>query len=57
VIIVTTADRIDPIYRGWAPTVVVADPQKYAGKHRRPGGKSFSFHRMFYTACHVRRAR
>ncbi len=53
----TTADRIDPIYRTWAPTVVVPDADSYVGKHRRLGRKSFSLHRMFYTARHVGRGR
>jgi len=57
VITVTTADRIDPIYRTRASTVVAADPQKYAGRHRQPGVKSFSLHRMFYTARHLNRRR
>jgi len=57
VITVTTADRIDPIYRTWAPTVVVPDADSYVGKHRRLGRKSFSLHRMFYTARHVGRGR
>jgi hypothetical protein len=56
VIIVTTADRVDPVsYRSWAPTVV-AD-EVYVGKHRRPGSKTFSLHRMFYTARHLIRGR
>jgi len=55
VIIMTTADRID--YRGWAPPVVAADEETYVGKHRRPGSKSFSLHRIFYTARHLARGR
>jgi hypothetical protein len=54
---VTTADRVDPVgYRAWAPPMAVADSD-YAGKHRRPGGKTFSLHRMFYTARHLARGR
>ncbi|MFN2517639.1 MAG: hypothetical protein ABR604_01155 [Jatrophihabitantaceae bacterium] len=54
----TTADRIDPIgYRAWAPTIAVAGPETYVGKHRRPGGKSFSLHRMLYAARHATRRR
>jgi hypothetical protein len=57
VITVTTADRIDPVYRAWAPTVVVADPGEYLGKHRRPGARTFSLHRMLYSARHLLRRR
>jgi len=62
VIIMTTADRIDPVsYRVWmpssAPPVVAADEETYVGKHRRPGSKSFSLHRMFHTARHLARGR
>jgi hypothetical protein len=62
VIIMTTADRIDSVgYRAWtpssAPPVVAADEETYVGKHRRPGSKSFSLHRMFYTARHLARGR
>jgi hypothetical protein len=56
VITVTTADRIDPIYRAWAPTVV-ADEDKYLGKHRRPGARRLSLHGMFYIARHLKRGR
>jgi hypothetical protein len=57
VISVTTADRIDPVYRTWVPTVVVADEGKYLGKHRRPAARMFSLHRMFYAARHLSRGR
>lgn len=57
VIAVTTADRIDPVYRAWAPSVVVPAARKHVGTHRRPGGRSLSWHRMFYTARHVARGR
>jgi hypothetical protein len=57
VITVTTADRIDPVYRAWAPTAVVADEDKYLGKHRRGGARRLSLHRMFYTARHLNRGR
>ena len=53
----TTADRIDPVYRAWAPTVVVADEEKYLGKHRRPAARRLSLHGMFYTARHLKRGR
>ncbi|MDQ2748121.1 MAG: hypothetical protein M3Y44_01080 [Actinomycetota bacterium] len=53
----TTADRIDPIYRAWAPTVVVAGEGTYLGKHRRPGARTFSLRRMFYIARHLNRGR
>jgi hypothetical protein len=50
---VTTADRIDPVgYRAWAAPVVLADDEHYVGKHRQLGRKSFSLHRMIYTARH-----
>jgi hypothetical protein len=56
VIVVTTADRVDPVgYRTWTPTVVADDD--YVGRHRRPGGKSFSLHRLFYSARHLDRRR
>jgi hypothetical protein len=62
VINVTTADRIDPVgYRAWAPPAGATDgatdgvDSDYIGKHRRPGGRSLSLHRMFYTARHLRR--
>ena len=53
----TTADRIDPLgYRSWAPSqsAVLDDSadSAYAGKHRRPGMRSFSLLRMFYTPRH-----
>jgi hypothetical protein len=58
VITVTTADRIDQIgYRSWTPSVVMADEDNYAGKHRRPGRRSLALHRMFYTARHLVRGR
>jgi hypothetical protein len=56
VVHVTTADRIDPVHRAWAPTVVVADEEQYLGKHRRPGARRFSLRRMFYAARHLNRA-
>jgi hypothetical protein len=57
VFIVTTADRVDPVgYRAWAPPMAIAEGE-YAGKHRRSGGKTFSLHRMFYTARHLARSR
>ena len=51
----TTADRIDPLgYRSWAPSqsAVLDDDAAYAGKHRRPGVRSFSLLRMFYSPRH-----
>jgi hypothetical protein len=57
---VTTADRIDPVgYRSWAaPVVIVDDDAKdYVGQHRQPGRRSFSLHRMFYSAQHRARGR
>jgi hypothetical protein len=56
VIIMTTADRIDPIgYRAWTQPVVVADKEKYVGTHRRPGVRLFSLHALFHIARHARR--
>jgi hypothetical protein len=50
----TTADRVDPIrYRPWAPTSVVVPDDQYVGKHRKPGGRSFSLRRMLYVARHA----
>jgi hypothetical protein len=54
VIIVTTADRINPGYRAWSPSAVVTDDE-YTGKHRRDSGRSLSLHRMFYRARHGQR--
>lgn len=55
----TTADRIDPVgYRAWAPPADAIDSatdEDYVGKHRRPGGRSLSLRRIFYTARHLRR--
>ncbi len=54
----TTADRIDPgAYRAWAPTVVVPHDDTYVGKHRRPGIRTLSLHKMLYTARHLARGR
>jgi hypothetical protein len=54
VIILTTADRIDPVgYHPWTSPVVVAEQKQYVGKHRRPGSKSFSLRRMCYLARHA----
>ena len=51
----TTADRIDQVgYRAWAAPVVIVD-KDYVGQHREPGRRSFSLHRMFYTAQHRER--
>jgi hypothetical protein len=56
VIIVTTADRIDQVgYRAWAVPVVIVDDRDYVGQHRQPGRRSFSLHRMFYSAQHRER--
>jgi hypothetical protein len=55
---VTTADRIDPVgYRAWAAPVVIVDDKQYAGKHRKSSRRSFSLHRMFYSAEHRARGR
>ncbi|MGI8762189.1 MAG: hypothetical protein ACR2LF_13025 [Jatrophihabitantaceae bacterium] len=52
----TTADRIDVL--SWAPPAssgtVAGD---YAGRHRRPETRHFSFRRMFYLARHLARGR
>lgn len=50
----TTADR--PVgYRAWSPTAAVGSDadSDYVGKHRRPGIRTLSLHRMFYTARHL----
>jgi hypothetical protein len=54
---VTTADRIDQVgYRAWAaPVVIIDDDKDYVGQHRQPGRRSFSLHRMFYSAQHRQR--
>lgn len=52
-----TVDRIEPAYRAWSPTasgfaVPHDDAHRYVGRHRRPGSRGFSLHRMLYTARH-----
>jgi hypothetical protein len=51
-----TLDRIEPAYTPWTPSSagIATEEETYTGRHRRPdlGGKTFSLHRMFYTAKH-----
>ena len=51
----TTVDRVKPILqRPWATTSVVVPDDEYVGKHRKPGGRAFSFRRLLYVARHAR---
>ncbi len=50
-----TVDRIEPAYTPWTPSTSglgITDDEIYQGRHRKPGAKSFSWRRMFYTARH-----
>jgi hypothetical protein len=49
-----TLDRIDPAYTPWTPSTsgLITEDEAYVGKHRRPGGRGFSFTRMFYAPKH-----
>lgn len=51
-----TIDRIDTGYTAWTPSNagIVTEDDTYIGRHRRPAtaGRTFSLHRLFYTARH-----
>ncbi len=53
-----TLDRIEPTYTPWTPSTsgfdatTVTEDDEYVGRHRRPGGRGFSFTRMFYAPKH-----
>jgi hypothetical protein len=52
-----TLDRIEPAYKPWTPSTaglgsVVTEDDEYIGRHRRPGGRTLSLLRMFYTGKH-----
>jgi hypothetical protein len=49
-----TLDRIEPAYKPWSPSAagLVTDDEAYVGRHRRPGARSLSLLRMFYTPRH-----
>ena len=51
-----TIDRIDTGYTAWTPASagILTEDETYVGRHRRPSAssKTFSLHRMFYTARH-----
>ncbi|WP_375503333.1 hypothetical protein [uncultured Jatrophihabitans sp.] len=50
-----TIDRIDTGYTAWTPSSagIATEDDTYVGRHRRSdAGKTFSLHRMFYTARH-----
>jgi hypothetical protein len=49
-----TLDRIEPAYKPWSPSAagLVTDDEDYIGRHRRPGGRSMSLLRMFYSPRH-----
>ena len=49
-----TLDRIEPTYTPWTPSTsgLITEDEEYVGKHRKPGGRSFSLSRMFYMPKH-----
>jgi hypothetical protein len=49
-----TLDRIEPAYKPWTPSAagLVTEDEAYVGRHRRPGGKTLSVMRMFYSGKH-----
>jgi hypothetical protein len=49
-----TLDRIEPAYKPWTPSTagLATDDEEYVGRHRKPGGRSFSLMRMFYVPKH-----
>jgi hypothetical protein len=49
-----TLDRIEPAYTPWTPSTagLATEDELYAGRHRKPGGRTFSVLRMFYSARH-----
>jgi hypothetical protein len=49
-----TLDRIEPAYKPWTPSAagIATEDEEYVGKHRKPGGRSLSLLRMFYTGKH-----
>jgi hypothetical protein len=49
-----TLDRIEPAYTPWTPSAagLVTEGERYVGKHRKPGARSLSVLRMFYTGKH-----
>jgi hypothetical protein len=53
-----TLDRIEPAYKPWTPSSagLVTDDEEYTGRHRKPGGRTFSLTRMFYSPRHRRTA-
>jgi hypothetical protein len=51
-----TLERIESVYTPWTPSAagIATEDEEYAGRHRRPGGRRMSLHRIFYTARHRR---
>ncbi|MBN9618333.1 MAG: hypothetical protein J0H43_01135, partial [Actinobacteria bacterium] len=51
---VATLDRIEPAYKPWTPSAagLATEDEEYVGKHRKPGGRTLSLLRMFYTPRH-----
>jgi hypothetical protein len=49
-----TLDRIEPAYKPWTPSAggLVTEDDAYIGRHRKPGGRSLSVMRMFYSGRH-----
>jgi hypothetical protein len=49
-----TLDRIEPAYTPWTPSAagLVTEDEDYTGRHRKPGIRSLSLLRMFYTPRH-----
>jgi hypothetical protein len=54
VIVMATVDRVEPAFTTWTPSTagLVTDDEEYVGRHRKPHGRGFSLHRMFYSARH-----
>jgi len=49
-----TLERIEPTYTAWAPSAagLVTEDDEYVGKHRKPGMRTLSVLRMFYSGKH-----
>jgi hypothetical protein len=54
VIVMATLDRVEPAFTTWTPSTagLVTEDEDYVGRHRKPQGRTFSLHRMFYAARH-----
>ena len=51
-----TLQRIEPAYTAWTPSaagLATDEDEEYTGRHRKPTlRRTFSLHRIFYTARH-----